>query len=110
MSIETLGDAWKLGWRVRARCLVIGPAPKSRHPRFAAYCDTTTELDLKTLVWTRGERFPLDQLADRLRCPSATSCRVSAEISHGLTSGNRKGRLLAADVDDFLSREDSELV
>jgi predicted RNA-binding Zn-ribbon protein involved in translation (DUF1610 family) len=24
---------------------------------------------MKTLVWTRGESFPLDQLAARLKCP-----------------------------------------
>jgi hypothetical protein len=33
-------------------------------------CDTTAELDLKTLVWTRGEHCPIDALHERLRCPS----------------------------------------
>jgi hypothetical protein len=54
---------------VKARCLRFGPAPKSRHDRKTVYCDTNTDLDMKTLVWTRGESFPLDQLATRLKCP-----------------------------------------
>jgi hypothetical protein len=32
-------------------------------------CESSAELDLKSLVWTRGEAFPLDQLASRLKCP-----------------------------------------
>jgi hypothetical protein len=69
MRISTLGEAWRLGWRVRVRCLVFGPAPKSRHDRTTIACECSAELDMKTLVWTRGERFPLDQLGSRLKCP-----------------------------------------
>jgi hypothetical protein len=67
MAIQTLGEAWKLGWRVRARCYWTGPSKSGRrkHP----YCDTTVELDMVTLVWTRGENFPINMLAGRLRCP-----------------------------------------
>jgi DNA-directed RNA polymerase subunit RPC12/RpoP len=38
---------------------------------------TSAELDLKTLVWTRGEQFPLDQLGSRLKCPRCGSRRVT---------------------------------
>jgi hypothetical protein len=69
MRISTLGEAWRLGWQVRVRCLVFAPAPKSRHERKLAACDTSTGLDMKTLVWTRGDPFPLDQLGSRLKCP-----------------------------------------
>jgi hypothetical protein len=68
MSVQTLGEAWKLGWRVRVRCLVTGPMPKS-DDRTGIVCETSAYLDMKTLVWTRGEAFPLDQLATRLKCP-----------------------------------------
>jgi hypothetical protein len=37
--------------------------------RMAPWCDTTVELDMTTLVWTRGERFPLIRLAEVLKCP-----------------------------------------
>jgi hypothetical protein len=67
MTVETLGQAWKLGWRVRVRCLWFGPA--KRNERSIPWCSTSADLDMKTLVWTRGEAFPLDQLASRLKCP-----------------------------------------
>ena len=35
---------------------------KSSPGRKQVQCETTAELDMKTLVWTRGELFPLDQL------------------------------------------------
>ena len=43
--------------------------PKSRHGRTRIECDTATELDMKTLIWTRGANFPLELLESRLRCP-----------------------------------------
>jgi len=81
MSVQTLGEAFRLGWRARARCLVTGPAPKSRHDRIAVFCDTVTELDMKTLVWTRGDRFPLDQLEGRLKCPRCGSRQIKIIFS-----------------------------
>jgi hypothetical protein len=32
-----------------------------------------SELDLETLVWTRGRAFPLSRLESRLRCPCCGS-------------------------------------
>jgi Zn finger protein HypA/HybF involved in hydrogenase expression len=75
MPIQTLGEAWKLGWRVRVRCLVTGPAPKNRD-RVSIYCETSAELEMKTLVWTRDDGFPLDQLAARLKCPRCGSRNI----------------------------------
>jgi hypothetical protein len=66
----------KLGWRVRARCLWGGPDTHSRHKRIAIECDTTAWLDMATLVWTRGAKFPLDQLQSRLKCPNCGERRV----------------------------------
>jgi hypothetical protein len=68
MPIHTLGEAWKLDWRVRVRCRVIGPHHKRGH-RDGVHCDTTEVLDMKTLMWTRGAGMALDLLAERLRCP-----------------------------------------
>jgi hypothetical protein len=75
MSVQTLGEAWKLGWRVRVRCLLVGPHHKRGH-RPGVRCETTTELDMKTLVWTRGETMSLDLLADRLRCPNCGNRKI----------------------------------
>lgn len=40
------------------------------------WCDTSVDLDLPTLVWTRGEAFPLSLLASRLKCPSCGLMKV----------------------------------
>jgi hypothetical protein len=73
MPIHTLGEAWRLGWRVRVRCL-WGTAQGRRR---TVECDTSADLDVKTLVWTRGEAFPLDLLESRMRCPRCGSRRVT---------------------------------
>lgn len=36
-------------------------------------CIFSEELDLKTLVWTRGKEFPLSALDGRLKCPQCGS-------------------------------------
>jgi hypothetical protein len=40
-----------------------------RHPE----CRYREELDMATLVWTRGKGFPLSRLESRLRCPQCGS-------------------------------------
>jgi hypothetical protein len=46
------------------------PNPHSRNKRYTIECNTSAEPDMKTLVWTRGNALPLDQVANRLKCPS----------------------------------------
>jgi hypothetical protein len=47
---KTLGEAWKLGWRIRVRCLLAADNPHSRNKRSTIECSTSAELDVKTLV------------------------------------------------------------
>lgn len=63
MSIETLGEAYRLSWRVRLRC-VRGyiESPAKIQP-----CGHQAALDLATLVWAKN--FPLGRLGSRLMCP-----------------------------------------
>ena len=71
MAVETIGDAYTLGWRVIARCSagrIDGPRSQS-----SRRCDYRNELDIETLVWTRGRGFPLSRLDGRLRCPRCGS-------------------------------------
>jgi hypothetical protein len=67
MRVETIGEGFSLGWRVTAR-YVRGreDGPSSKSSRECAY---RHELDLETLVCTRGRAFPLSSLESRLRCP-----------------------------------------
>lgn len=72
MTVETIGEAYSLGWRVRARC-AGGPREDMKRVR---ECVHGAELDLRTLVWTRGRDFPLSRLESRLKCPRCSSRRV----------------------------------
>ena len=74
MSVETLGDALTGGWRVTVRCSDgRSESPRSRSSR---ECGLRQELDMATLVWTRGRAFPLSRLESRLRCPRCGSRHV----------------------------------
>jgi DNA-directed RNA polymerase subunit RPC12/RpoP len=72
MTVETLGEAWRLGWRVRIRCAW----GKHDGMKTIRACVFTAELDMQTLVCTRGRDFPLSWLQVRLRCPKCGSRRV----------------------------------
>jgi hypothetical protein len=69
MAIETLGEAFELGWRVTARC-AWGREDNRKSSR---ECTFRQELNMATLVWTRGRDFPLSRLESRLRCPRCGS-------------------------------------
>jgi hypothetical protein len=73
MQVETLGEALTAGWRVHARCLdgVVG------YTRSTAKCHHQAELNLETLVWTRGRNMPLSGLRERMMCPRCGNRRVN---------------------------------
>jgi hypothetical protein len=62
MEVETLGVARSLGWKVHMRC-ANGYRQETRSMRRCVY---RKQLDLETLVATRGPNFPLG----RLMCPA----------------------------------------
>lgn len=70
--ISTLGDAWSAGWRIRVRCA----GGKRDGMKSVRECVHGGELDLSTLLWTRGRDMPLTALADRLKCPRCGSRTV----------------------------------
>ena len=72
MEIETLGQAWQAGMTVGMRC-AWGKRDGMKSIRECAF---SASLDMVTLVCTRGRDFPIDLLADRLRCPGCGSRRV----------------------------------
>ncbi len=72
MAVETLGEAFSLGWRVTARC-ALG---REDHRKSSRECTFREELDMATLVWTRGRDFPLSRLESRLRCPRCGSRNI----------------------------------
>lgn len=64
--METLGDAWEAGWEIAAQChgglLDQGPGKKAR-------CEWKHDLDMKTLLAAKGRKFPICDLAFKVRCP-----------------------------------------
>lgn len=71
--VETIGEAWQSGWRITARC-AFGKRDGMKSVRACIY---SYDLDLSTLVWTRGAPFPVSDLASRLKCPRCGSRRVA---------------------------------
>lgn len=71
--VETLGEAWSLGWRIHVRCA----AGKHDKSKFARECVYRGELDVETLLCTRGRAFPLALLASRLKCPRCGSVHIA---------------------------------
>ncbi len=71
MAVETLGEACSQGWRVTVRC-AYGRS-EGPHSQSSRECNYRKELDMETLVWTRGRAFPLSRLESRLRCPRCGS-------------------------------------
>jgi hypothetical protein len=58
MEVETIGVARSLGWKVHMRCN-NGYRQETRSMRRCVY---RKQLDLETLVATRGPNFPLSRL------------------------------------------------
>ena len=52
------------------------------------------ELDLLTLVWTRGRDFPLGMVESRLKCPRCGSRRVRVDDASAGKRRRERGRAL----------------
>ena len=78
-----IGEAHSLGWRVVARCAYSRMDGLASN-RSSRECIYRKELDMETLVWTRGRTFPLSRLESRLRCPTAVRGRLWSTQSASL--------------------------
>jgi putative SOS response-associated peptidase YedK len=56
MAIETLGEAFSLGWRVTVRC--VHSREDGAHSKSSRECTNRKTFDMGTLVWTRGGISP----------------------------------------------------
>lgn len=73
MQIETIGDAWAHSASVWMAC-AFGPYTKGM--KRGRECHFRKDLDMETLVCTRGRDFPIARLSQRLRCPRCGSREV----------------------------------
>ena len=77
MQLETLWDAWVQSVRIEMRC-AGGKGDGMKKHRECAY---SANLDVSTLLCTRGPNFPIAGLRERLMCPMCHSRRVRVLIS-----------------------------
>ena len=70
--IATIGEAYDRGWKLRIYCR-FGKRDAMQSIR---ECKAHVEVDLATLVWTRGRDFPVARLDTRMKCPRCGSRRV----------------------------------
>jgi hypothetical protein len=70
--IATIGEALDLGWKLRIFCR-FGKRDSMKSIR---ECKAHVEVDLATLIWTRGRDFPVARLDTRMKCPRCGSRRV----------------------------------
>jgi hypothetical protein len=87
MEVETLGVARSLGWKVHMRC-ADGYRESTRSMRRCVY---RKQLDLETLVCTRGPNFPLSRLESRLMCPACGNRRVTVVFEPPTNREVRRG-------------------
>lgn len=87
--VETLLEAYLGGWKIRARCL----GTHKHTPKSTVDCGRGIELDIATLMWTRGGPFPLAALQGRLRCPWCGSYRLILSFDPPATAGELSRRI-----------------
>jgi len=86
--IETLQEARDAGMRITARC-AWGRREGTKSIRD---CKARIELDLDTLIWTRGAVFPVSMLEERLKCPRCGSRRPVFRLAGRSDGEARIGR------------------
>lgn len=89
VMVETIGEAFSLGWQLKARC-GYGNREGLKSVR---QCVWTYDLDMLTLVATRGRDFPLSMVAGRLRCPRCGSRSVAVVFMPPSDGDRRRGPL-----------------
>lgn len=65
--VETIGEAFSLGWRVTVAARTVGKT--ARIQSRAVNARTARSWTWRRWVCTRGREFPLSRLESRLRCP-----------------------------------------
>lgn len=85
--VETIGEAFSLGWQLKARC-AYGNREGMKSVR---RCTWSYDLDMLTLVATRGRDFPLSMVASRLRCLRCGSRTVTVVFVPPTEGDRRRG-------------------
>jgi hypothetical protein len=71
--IETLAEARNAGVKITAKCAW----GRREGMKTIRACTASFRFDLETLIWTRGETFPVPLLTERLKRPRCGSRKVA---------------------------------
>ena len=74
--IETIGEAHDFGWKLRVYCR----ASRQQELKSIRGCIAAIDMDISTLVWTRGRAFPLSRLDSRMKCIRCGTRQVSIAL------------------------------
>jgi hypothetical protein len=77
MDFENLADVWQAGGRLYVRCA----KPRRDGLKSVRSCGEQHELDVRTMLWTRGKAFPIAMLSSRMRCPKCGSREVTVRLT-----------------------------
>ena len=77
MDFESLGDVWQARARLYVRCA----KPRRDGLKSVRSCGEQIELDIRTMLWTRGRAFPISTLSSRMRCPKCGSREVTVRLT-----------------------------
>jgi hypothetical protein len=86
-----------LGWKVHMRC-AHGYLDNTRSMRRCVY---RKQLDLETLVATRGPNFPISRLESRLMCPSCGNRQVTLVFDPPSNAQVGRGREDSPDPSEY---------
>src|SRR4051794_28483173 len=86
MGVETLGEAYMLGWRIHVRC-AWGRREAMKGVRS---CLGRAELDLHTLIWIRVLSSRALPLEGRSKCPLCGSRRVTVIFEGARRKADRR--------------------
>ncbi len=87
-GISTIGEAHDLGWRIRVYCRW----GKRDGMKSIRECTASVDIDLATLVWTRGRAFEITDLGNRMKCIRCGSRRVSVLVEPPPLANRQRAR------------------
>jgi hypothetical protein len=102
---QTLGAAFLAGLQPHAHCL---RGKRSAGPVKIEPCGCDAVLDLESLIWMRGAKFPCWRLSHRLRCPRCGGMGVEFVWLPAPSPAVRAGRDLFPAVEGSMTSEDGQ--
>jgi hypothetical protein len=82
---ETIGEVYAVGWRVAVRCSYgRSDSPSSRSSR---ECNYRKDLDMETLVWTRGQGVSAFAAGKPVALPALRFTRCGGAVSAANLAG-----------------------